>query len=92
MPIAKEEELLVKERTVFERQREEFQRDHMGKVVLIKGEDVLGFFSSVEEAEAEAYSKLGFNTNFLARRIRPLAEEENEVYRFVNMGRNLPNG
>ena len=41
---------LQKEREVFEANIEKWRKTHLGKVVLIKKESVIGFFDTLEEA------------------------------------------
>lgn len=83
---------LTLECAVYEGRREEFLRDHLGEVVLIKGQEVLGFFPSVEEAEAAAYSRLGLDVSFLAREIQDKEMETLREYKFVNWEPAVPNG
>lgn len=47
--------------------------EHEGKHVLIKGEDVIGFFSSYDDAIKSGYEKFGLGT-FLVKQVTTLEQ------------------
>lgn len=59
------------ETAVFAKHVDEWRNTHLGQVVLIKGDNVIGFYSSLEEAFREGTSKFGLEP-FLVRQIVPL--------------------
>jgi hypothetical protein len=58
-------EQLVDEGRVFEEHLAEWREEHMGQFVLIKGEDVLGFFGSLEEAFRTGTERFGLQPFFV---------------------------
>jgi hypothetical protein len=63
---------LSRENAAFERERERLVRDHLGKIALIHGDEVIGAFSTLAEAMQEGYRRFG-----LARMIfRPITERD----------------
>ena len=58
------------EAAVFARHIEEWREAHLGQVVLVKGDDVIGFYSSLEQAFQEGTSRFGLEP-FLVRQIVP---------------------
>ena len=52
-------ERLSLELTVFERHRQEWERDHARRFVVIHGEDVIGFFDTFELASQTAIERFG---------------------------------
>ncbi|HEY4000967.1 MAG TPA: hypothetical protein VGO93_19015 [Candidatus Xenobia bacterium] len=61
------------ENAIYEANKASWLRDHEGHWVIIKNDQVLGFYPSKQEAFTAAISKYG-NTTFLAQRVQ--AEEE----------------
>ena len=53
-----------------------------GKFALIHGSDVLGTFTSYEDAMKEGYSTLGLNEPFLVKQIQAM-EQAHFISRFV---------
>jgi hypothetical protein len=51
---------LSREKAAFERERERLVRDHLGKIALIRFDDVIGVFDTLEEATVEAHRLFGW--------------------------------
>jgi len=68
-------QLIEKEIGFFSRVKADLLKEHRDQYVLIKGEEILGFFDSKSEAVNAGYRKLG-NVPFLTKKI----EEEETVY------------
>lgn len=64
---------LTRENAAFERERERLVRDHLGKIALIHGDEVVGVFPTADEALLEGYRRFG-----LARLIGRLITEKDE--------------
>lgn len=78
---------LAEERDLFERRYPDFLSEHLGQVVLIYGNDVLGFFASMPKAEEEAYRRFNLlGKPFLLRRIlTPEQEAREEIYQRLDL-------
>ena len=61
---------LHREVAVFAEHVNEWRTAHLGQVVLIKGDDVIGFYPSLEQAFREGTSRFGLEP-FLVRQIVP---------------------
>lgn len=68
--------MLERERQYFSKHHAELLARHLGKVVLIKDEELIGAFNTIEEALAEGARRFGL-TPFLVREVT--ASEEQEV-------------
>jgi hypothetical protein len=64
---------LERELAVFQQKLPEFTAEHVGKYVLIHGNDVIDFFSSYDDAIKAGYSKLGLEP-FLVKQIRVMEQ------------------
>jgi len=60
--------VLATEAAFFEAKRDELLRSAQGKVVLIKGEEIVGIFDTPEQAYAEGLKRFG-NTPFFIKAI-----------------------
>lgn len=67
--------MLEKERQYFLEHRAELLSWHLGKVVLIKDEELIGAFNTIEEALAEGARRFGL-TPFLVREVSAAEEKE----------------
>ncbi len=65
-----QEQPLDRERHVYESHLEEWRETHLGKFVLIKDDDVLGFFDSVEAAFNEGTARFRLEP-FFVKQITP---------------------
>ena len=65
-----QQEPLERERQVYESHLEEWRHSQLGKFVLIKDEDVLGFFDSVEAAFNEGTARFRLEP-FFVKQIMP---------------------
>jgi hypothetical protein len=63
-------EALQHERQVFDSHLNEWRQSHPGEFVLIKGGNVVGFYSSLEEAFREGTRRFGLEP-FFVRQILP---------------------
>ena len=61
--------MLEKERKFFEQKKEQLIADHLGKFVLIKEEDLIGSFNTIEEAVTEGASTSLVFPLFLSARL-----------------------
>lgn len=68
--------MLDKERKIFEQYRQEWCSKYPGKIVLIKGEELIGIFDKLEDALSEGARHFGIDS-FLVRRVE---ETEELVY------------
>ena len=59
------EVMLKKENEIFNSSLEEWRKTHMGQFVLIKGEEVIGFYASLETAFAEGMKRYGLEDFFI---------------------------
>ncbi|HKI36547.1 MAG TPA: hypothetical protein VKA46_32115 [Gemmataceae bacterium] len=67
---------LSRENAAFERERARLVRDHLGKIALIHGDEVVGVFPTASEAVLEGYRRFG-----LARLIcRPITATDEEIF------------
>jgi hypothetical protein len=63
---------LAREEAAYARERERLVRDHLGKIALIVGDEVIGVFSGPDEALLEGYRRFG-----LVRMVcRPIEDPE----------------
>ena len=67
--------MLEKERQYFLEHRDELVSRHLGKVVLIKDEELVGAFNTIEEALIEGTRRYGL-TPFLVREVTATEEKE----------------
>lgn len=63
-------EPLAVEREIFQQSLASWRRDKIGKFVLIKGDDVIGFFDTLNEAFDEGAKRFGLE-DFFVDQIRP---------------------
>ncbi len=62
--------LLQAEAQVFQAHLEEWRHSHLGEFVLIKGENIVGFFPSLEQAFTEGTHMFGL-ADFFIKQITP---------------------
>ena len=78
---------LSREDAAFERERARLVREgHVGKIVLVRGDEVIGPFGTLFEAETEGYRRFGIN----ARMIFCLITENDEPEWIGNADINHP--
>jgi hypothetical protein len=77
---------LTREDAAFERERPRLVREGLGKVAVVHGDEVIGPFATLFEAEMEAYRRFGVN----ARLIFPLITEKDEPEYVSNVDVNHP--
>ena len=65
--------MLEQEREFFARNRAEWLRRHAGRVVLVKGERLVGVFNTIDEAVKEGARLFGLDS-FLIRRVEEIEE------------------
>jgi hypothetical protein len=63
-------EPLAEENAIYEANLEEWRRTHLGEYVLIKGRDVLGFYSSLDKAFDEGTKRFGLEP-FFVKQVHP---------------------
>jgi hypothetical protein len=63
-------EPLTTERRTFEVRLQEWRQEHVGEFVLIKGDEVVGFYGSLADAFAEGMRRYGLE-DFFIDQIRP---------------------
>jgi hypothetical protein len=69
-------DMLEQERQYFSEHLDEWLGSNPGKFVAINGQDVIGFFDTIDEALAEGSRRLGLQP-FLVRRVQREREEVN---------------
>jgi hypothetical protein len=62
---------LKSENTLFEKHINEWRISHMGAFVLIKSQDLIGFFATLDEAFNEGLKRFGV-ADFLVEQIKPI--------------------
>ena len=65
--------MLDKERKFYREKHDELVKTSFGKFVLIKGEEIIGVFNTIEEALSEGARRFGLQS-FLVREIRQEVE------------------
>jgi hypothetical protein len=60
---------LVVETELYETHRAEWLECHRNQFVVVKGNDLLGFFIEFQDAYYAGVEKYGFNTDFLVKRV-----------------------
>ena len=65
-----QEEPLERERRVFEAHLDEWRKSHLGQYVLIKNDDVLGFFDALDAAFNEGTARFHLEP-FFVKQIMP---------------------
>lgn len=73
---------LERELETYKQKLPELKADE-GKFVLIKDSEVIGTYTSYEDAIKEGYSKFGINTEFLVKQIQSV-EQIHLISRFIN--------
>ena len=58
-----------REQAAYERERPRLVREHLGRIALIHGDDVVGVFSDIDEAIGESYRRFG-NDQTMLKEIR----------------------
>jgi hypothetical protein len=48
-----------REQAAYDRERQRLVREHLGRIALIRGDDVIGAFASADEAIREAFQRFG---------------------------------
>ena len=64
-----------RERAAFERERERLVRDHLGKIALLRFDEVVGVFDTLDEALEEGHRRFGWG-RMLFHKITPREEPE----------------
>ena len=62
---------LAIESALYEAKKSEWLQSHRDEFAVVKGKDLLGFFSSFHEAYSAGVEKYGINTDFLVKRVVP---------------------
>lgn len=62
---------LTAEIAMYETHKSQWLKTHRDEFVVIKGNDLLGFFPAFHEAYRAGVEKFGMNTDFLVKRIVP---------------------
>lgn len=65
-----QQEALEREREIYEAHLEEWRQTHMGKFVLIKGDEVVGFFDSLDSAFNEGTARFKLDP-FFVKQVTP---------------------
>jgi hypothetical protein len=50
---------ISREKAAFERERARLARDHLGKIAVIHGDDLVGVFDSIDDAVLDSCTRLG---------------------------------
>lgn len=75
---------LEKELETFKNRLPELKAEHVGKFVLIHGDDVVNVFSSYDDAINAGYSQFGLSP-FLVKQVQ-IVEQSQFISRFVSSG------
>lgn len=67
--------MLEKERKFFDRKKAELIDDHLGKFVVIKENEMIGVFNTIEEAMSDGARRFGLSP-FLVRQINNTVDNE----------------
>lgn len=51
---------LAREDAAFERERARLVRDHLGKIVAIHGDDIVGVYDNIDDAVTDSVTRLGW--------------------------------
>jgi hypothetical protein len=76
---------LSREDATFERERARLVRDHLGKIVCIHGDDIVGVYDNVDDAVLDSCTRLG-DVRLIYRTIR----EHDETAYIANVDTNHP--
>jgi hypothetical protein len=74
---------LTRENAAFERERARLVRDHLGQIAVIHGDDIVGVYPRLYEAEVDAYGRFG-NARLIFRLITEKDEPEWMPYIDIN--------
>jgi hypothetical protein len=74
---------LAREEAAFERERARLVRDHLGQIAVIHGDDIVGVYPTLYDAELDAYHRLG-NVRLIFRPITAKDEPEFIPYMDIN--------
>jgi hypothetical protein len=66
---------LSREEAAYQRQRERLVRNHLGHIALIHGDEVVGVYATLSEAETDGYGRFG-NARLIFRSITETDEPE----------------
>src|SRR6266702_6385030 len=77
---------LTREMAAFERERPRLVREGLGKIAVVHGDEILGPFATLFEAQTEAFRRFGGN----ARLVFPLITEKDEEEWVSNVDINHP--
>jgi len=76
---------LSREDAAFERERPRLVREHLGKIAVVHGDEVIGPFATLDEALSEGHRRFG-----MARMIFPVITEKDEPEWISNVDINHP--
>lgn len=65
------EQMFLVERQVYEAHKQDWSRTKQGQFVVIRGDEVVGFYNDYEEAFRAATAKFGFGVKLLIKQIYP---------------------
>jgi hypothetical protein len=74
---------LTREDAAFEKERARLVRDHLGQIALIHGDEVVGVYPTLAEAERDGYGRFG-NARLVFRLITEKDEPEWVPYIDIN--------
>jgi hypothetical protein len=74
---------LTRENAAFERERERLVRDHLGEIAVIHGDEIVGVYPRLYDAEMDAYGRFG-NARLIFRLITEKDEPEFVPYVDIN--------
>ena len=79
MPMSQADRTLQREGEIFATHLDEWRRDHLGQFVLIKGNEIIGFYSRLDEAFAEGTRRFGLE-EFFVKQITPRDSVNVSIY------------
>lgn len=77
---------LSREDAAFERERPRLVRDHLGQIAVVHGDEVVGVYATLFEAETDAYRRFGVH----ARLVFCLITEKDEPEYIAHVDLNHP--
>ena len=77
---------LSREEAAYKRERERLVRDHLGQIAVIRFDDVVGVYKTLEEATLEAHRRFGWGRMIF----RPITDDDDEPEWIANVDTNHP--
>lgn len=66
--------MLEQERAIYDEKKKDWLAQYSGRFVVVKGDDLIGVYNTIDEAIAEGARRFGLSS-FLVRQVLPVQEE-----------------